>query len=209
MIDVEFWLIWSAIISLGLQAGSLSRARTLSIVVLLILSATYALADTLAHFSVLDLHNGLLPVAGVWAGWLLFESLLLSRWQMPLAEWWGVCLPGFWIALLYLQMHFYQVGWVAVTFDYQAMIFGSLIAILYSALFFLSKRYQKSVNVLLALMQWVFIFVCFSSRPNNDVQVHASTETLLTTVLLFTCVVLLGYVGSRIGAQRFNLSFWK
>jgi len=209
VIDVESWLILSAIISVGLQAGSLSRSRTLWIVVLLILSATYALADTLVRFSVLDLHNGLLPVAGVWAGWLLFESLLLSRWQMPLAEWGVVCLPGFWMALLYLQMHFYQVGWMAVTFDYQAMMFGGSVVILYGVLFFISKRYRQSVTTLLVLMQWVFIFGCFSTRPNHDVKIHTSAEALLTTVLLFAGVLLLGYVGRRIGAQRFNFSFWK
>lgn len=195
MFDLDLWLLLSAITCLCLQACiTVPFPKRVHILSLLFPLLAFALGDWLSHFSVLNLHQVLASVASVVAVCLLLESLLLYNQSTRKIVRLMLLSPLSWLAFVYLQMRFYQTGWLDLTFHYQALVYGVIVGIVYWLVAYIARL--LNVNLLVTALitfHWCLALLTFSRWPIGGTQMNTSGEALIISLAIIFLALLLGY----------------
>ena len=194
MLDLDLWLFLGASICLCLQAALVSELQKWVYALLLFPLLAFFLGPWLSHFSVLTLHQVLLPVASFLGVCVLLESLLLINHSIRKKPQLVLFSPLPWLAFIYLQMRFYQTGWLDLTFHYQALIYGFIIAFLYWLIANTAQRFGSyQLVATFCVFQWTLVLLRFSRWPVGGAQLNPSADALVISLSVLLLTLLLGY----------------
>lgn len=190
MLSVELWAPICAALAIILLAHEgrkiNSKVMVGVFVVLPVLIAAMA-SDILVHYSITHMHQFIAEFGPLIGLICLLETLVVSMGKRKLPVPMVTSVAG----LIYLQMYFYQSGWLNWNFDYMAIAYGCFL----SLVMVLGKALAAERLGLFAAAQFLVVGLAFAKLPGVSTKVSVvSLAEVLHSVLVFSALLGLGFL---------------
>ncbi len=192
LISVDQWVLVSAVLVVLLQANEARKIRSQFLLAASLVSPVviaYVANNFIVHFSIIQLHQIIADFGPLIGVVILLEVLVITKGyvERPLPT------ASFIAALIYLQMYFYQTGWLSWNFEYMALVYGSFtMALMWSVK--CAFDVFTPLPIIIAAFQFLLVGLVFAKLPGISTQiVPVNWQEILTSALLLGGMLVAGF----------------